>query len=243
MFSDSTMNDTGIDKTEIMAIRKRREVNGFKGFSKNDSLALINNSSLFKVNNKIDRLNEQIKNLVSKYKDELKKITKRCEKHKQTILDELNVDLEKQTKLYEEVSNKNNEEVKSLNERKEADIMSQQKEIDELVETKENLLTYFNTENDDLEEEILRLNQNLTEELNKVESSHKSSIEKLVAKYENSLKSMKNEITSTVKKLKENAQYFETVLTEQEQEYEDKILGLEHTKLKNEAQQKALKME
>lgn len=237
------MTDTGIDMTEMLAIRKRREVNGFKGFRNTDSLALINNSMLFRVNNKIDTLNEQIKNLVVKYKDELKKITKRCEKHKQSIIDELEVDLNKQKSMYEEVSKKNTDELESLNARKSEDIKVHTGEINELVQSKEQLLTYVTTENDDLETEILRLNENLIEELNKVEANHKSAIEQLVEKYENSLKGMKNEITTTVKKLKENATYFETVLNEQEDEYETEILGLEHTKLKNEAQERALNME
>jgi Skp family chaperone for outer membrane proteins len=95
-------------------LQKRREVNGFKGFSNSDNLALINNSTLFRVNDKIDKLQEQIKSLVVKYKEELKKIIKRCQKHKQMIEDELKAEQEKQNSLYQETIERNNEELQRL---------------------------------------------------------------------------------------------------------------------------------
>lgn len=87
------MFDPNKDLAEHQAIQKRREVNGFKGFNSTDNLALINNSTLYRVKEKIESLKEQIKNRAIKYKEELKKITKRFEKHKKMIEDELSNDL------------------------------------------------------------------------------------------------------------------------------------------------------
>ena len=87
------MFDPNKDLGEHQTIQKRREVNGFKGFNSTDNLALINNSTLFRVKEKIESLKEQIKSRAIKYKEELKKITKRFEKHKQMIEDELSNDL------------------------------------------------------------------------------------------------------------------------------------------------------
>jgi hypothetical protein len=95
-----------------------------------------------------------------------------------------------------------------------------------LINAKEKLLSFINAENDDLESEILRLNDNLIQELNKVEFNHKTAIQELIGKYESSLGKMKDEITLTVKKLKENATYFENVLNEQEEEYNEVTLVL-----------------
>jgi Skp family chaperone for outer membrane proteins len=102
------------ENAELQMLQKRREVNGFKGFSSTDNLALINNTTLFRENDKIDKLQEQIKTLIVKYKEELKKIIKRCQKHKQMIEDELKAELDKQNKLYDETIQKNKEELERL---------------------------------------------------------------------------------------------------------------------------------
>lgn len=170
--------------SERQIIQKRREVNGFKGFSSTDNLALINNSTLYKVNDKINKLQEQIKSLVVKYKDELKKIIKRCQKHKQMIVDELKEEQDKQNKMYEEAIDKHHQEIEKLNEQKKTDEEANSKEIDSIITSKEKLLNYVIAENDDLEKEICLLKDNLIHELNKVELNHKTAIEDLIGKYE-----------------------------------------------------------
>ena len=231
------------EMNERQMIQKRREINNFKGFSNTDSLAMINNTTLFKVNDKIDKLEEQIKSLVVKYKDELKKITKRCQKHKQMIVDELKSQQDKQDKLYEDAIDKHHEEIEKLHSQKVSDEAFQNNEIQSIVLSKEKLLDYVIKENDDLEREICMLKDNLIQELNKVEYNHKTAIEDLINKYEMSLNNMKNEITSTVKKLKESASYFDNVINGNEDGYENEIESNEHTKSKNDAQKAAVNLE
>ena len=123
-------------------LQKRREVNGFKGFSNTDNLALINNTTLFRVNDRINKLQEQIKTLVVKYKEELKKIIKRCKKHKQMIEDELEAEKEKQNNIYEETIQKNTHEINRLKSQLEDDGAKQKDEKDSLIKSKEKLLNY-----------------------------------------------------------------------------------------------------
>lgn len=127
---------------EMMAMQKRLEVNNFKGFSVTDNLSLINNITLDRVNSKITKLQEQIKTLVVKYKEELRKIIKRCKKHKQAIKDEIDAEQQKQTDLFEETIVKNKAELKRLQEQ----LDSEQSEHDALtqsfIQKKERLLNY-----------------------------------------------------------------------------------------------------
>ena len=130
------------ENEELEILQKRREVNNFKGFSNTDNLSLINNSTLFRVNNKIDQLQEQIKALVVKYKEELKKIIKRCKKHKQMIEDELNDEQMKQNNMYEETIQKNNAEINRLKSQLNSEANKQKEEVDSFIESKEKLLNY-----------------------------------------------------------------------------------------------------
>ncbi|CAI2387801.1 unnamed protein product [Moneuplotes crassus] len=231
------------EDSALQVLQKRREVNNFKGFSNTDNLALINNFTLYKVNDKISKLQEQIKTLVVKYKEELRKIIKRCKKHKKMIEDELESEKQKQTNLYEETIEKNRAEITRLQNQLDNAQKAHDEKTQEFVESKEKLLNYVLLENDDLEREILKLNDNIIKGLNKEEARHREMIEELVKKYEQSRENMKDEITSTVKKLKESAGYYEEVLGGAEEVYELEIESNEKTKEKQDAQSKALTME